>query len=244
MTHPSHEPPEDLLARTFVELADILVTGFDVVSFLQLLSSRCVGLFDVASAGVMLHDAAHKLQVVASSDEQGRTLELMELQSEEGPCLDAVATSLAVSARSSDSLARWPTFTPHARSLGFQAFSAVPLRLRSQTIGALNLFGHKDVLLHEPDLRNAQALADIATISLLHERALRESRLVAEQLQSALSSRVVLEQAKGILAVTLRCPIDDAFVAMRDYARNRNLRLADVARAVVDRDPGVADIRL
>jgi GAF domain-containing protein len=144
-----------------------------------------------------------------------------------------------VQARAAESSERWPLFTGHARSFGYQAFCAVPLRLRSQTMGVLNLFAARDTLLEEDELRTAQALADIATISMLNERALRESRLVAEQLQYALTSRVVLEQAKGVLAVKLECDVNDAFASMRDFARRNNRRLSDVARAVVagDIDP-------
>jgi GAF domain-containing protein len=235
MTAPAEQTP-DLLSRTFVELADILVTDFDVVSFLQMLSGRCVGLFDVTAAGVMLQDPHDELQVVASSSEDARMLELLELQNREGPCLEAFHQSIAVQARSPESSRRWPVFTQHADSFGFRAFTAVPLRLRSRTIGALNLFGEREDVLSGDELRNAQALADIATISLLNERALREGRVVAEQLQHALSSRVTLEQAKGILAVHLDVHVDVAFVAMRNFARNRNLRLSAVAQAVVNGD--------
>jgi transcriptional regulator with GAF, ATPase, and Fis domain len=243
MTPSAEQPPDDLLSRTFVELADILVHDFDIVTFLQMLSGRCVGLFSVAAAGVMLQDANRILQVVASSNEDAHTLELMELQNEEGPCLDAFHTSVPVQARATESGERWPLFAGQARKFGYQAFSAVPLRLRSQTIGALNLFDDKDVLLRDDELRTAQALADIATISMLNERALRESRLVAEQLQYALTSRVVLEQAKGVLAVKLDCDVAAAFGSMRDFARRNNRRLTDVARAVVAGEIQPSDVR-
>jgi transcriptional regulator with GAF, ATPase, and Fis domain len=222
------------LAHTFVELADTLVHDFDVVGFLQMLSGRCVDLFDLSSAGVMLHDQRNSLQVIASSDERGRTLELMELQNKEGPCLDAYRTSQPVQAAGSEAIARWPAFATHARSVGYQAFTALPLRLRDETIGALNMFIGEPTPLDESALDDAQALADIATIGLLNERAVREARLVAEQLQHALTSRVVLEQAKGVLAVKLDCDVDEAFGLMRGYARNHNRRLGDVSREVVE----------
>jgi transcriptional regulator with GAF, ATPase, and Fis domain len=236
VSHAEDGDEDDLLARTFVELADSLVHDFDVVSFLQTLSSRCVGLFDVGAAGVMLLDSEAVLRVVASSDEFAHTLELMELQNEEGPCLDAFRTSKAVQARQAESVQRWPRFTEQAHSLGYQAFTAVPLRLRSQTIGALNLFGTRDLLLGDSDMSNAQALADIATIGLINERTLRQSQVVAAELQHALTSRVHIEQAKGFLSVKLGCGVDEAFIVMRDYCRDHNLRLADVARAVVAGD--------
>lgn len=227
-------PTDELLTRTFVELTDVLVGDFDVVPFLQMLSTRCVELFDLKSAGVMIQDSQHALRIVASSDEQALILELMELQSQEGPCLDAYRTSKPVQVLADEASTRWPTFTAKARDLGFHAFTALPLRSHAKTIGAVNLFSAQEVLLHADDARSAQALADVATISLLNERALRESRRLAEQLQNALSSRVVLEQAKGILAVRLDCTVDEAFVVLRDHCRNNNLRLSEVARAIVD----------
>jgi transcriptional regulator with GAF, ATPase, and Fis domain len=216
-----------------VELADTLVHDFDVVAFMQTLSDRCTELFSLASAGVMLHDQRDSLQVIASSDERGRTLELMELQNQEGPCLDAFRLREPVQASAPDAARRWPTFTSHAQAAGYHAFAAVPLRLRDQTIGALNLFSESNVLLDAQEITGAQALADVATIGLLNERAIRESRLVAEQLQHALTSRVVLEQAKGVLAVTMDCGVDEAFLVMRGYARSHNLRLGEIAAQVV-----------
>ena len=230
---PAPDPRGDRMSRTMVELADTLVHGFDVVEFLQTLSTSCVGLLGLASAGVMLHDKHNNLQVIASSDERGRTLELLELQNSEGPCLDAFRLRRPVQAGAAEAVERWPMFTAHARSLGYQTYIAVPMRLRDEVIGALNLFRDQDSLLLEQELRDAQALADIATIGLLNERAVRESRLVAEQLQHALTSRVVLEQAKGALASMLDCDVDAAFQVMRGYARNHNLRLGDIARQVI-----------
>jgi transcriptional regulator with GAF, ATPase, and Fis domain len=235
MTTPNGRDDRDRkLAQTLVDLADTLVHDFDVVVFLQHLSDSCVDLFDLSSAGVMLQDRQSALQVIASSDERGRTLELMELQNQEGPCLDAFRLKQPVQASGPAADDRWPIFAAHARTLGYQSFAALPMRLRDQTIGALNMFGAHDHVLEAHDLKNAQALADIATIGLLNERAVREARLVAEQLQHALTSRVVLEQAKGIIAVRLDCHVDQSFEVMRSYARSHNLRLSDIAREVVE----------
>ncbi len=233
----------DQLARALVELADTLVHEFDVVGFLQTLSTRCVELLDLASAGVMLHDQHNRLQVIASSDERGRTLELMELQNDQGPCLDAYRLREPVQAGAHEAAARWPEFTRHAEQAGYHSFAAVPLRLRQQTIGAMNLFGLRSTQLDERDLASAQALADIATIGLLNERTVREARSVAEQLQHALTSRVVLEQAKGVLAVTLDCTVDEAFLAMRGYARSNNRRLSELAGEVIRGEVGAADLQ-
>jgi transcriptional regulator with GAF, ATPase, and Fis domain len=230
-------------ARTLVELADTLVHDFDVVAFLQMLSDRCVDLFSVTSAGVMLHDQRDSLQVIASSDERGRTLELMELQNQEGPCLDAFRLAAPVQASADAASERWPVFASHARLAGYHTFAALPLRLRGTTIGALNLFSNQTSVLAEDEIIDAQALADIATIGLLNERAVRESRLLAEQLQHALTSRVVLEQAKGVLAVKLNCHVDEAFLVMRSYARSHNLRLGDIARQVIDGEVTPPDLK-
>lgn len=236
MTTPRGSSGQDnaKLAQAFVELADTLVSDFDVVVFLQHLSDSCVALFGLSSAGVMLQDHQTALQVIASSDERGRTLELMELQNREGPCLDAFRTKVAIQAAGPDAEARWPIFAAHARTAGYRSFAALPMRLREQTIGALTMFSADERVLDRDDLTNAQALADIATIGLLNERTVREARLVAEQLQRALTSRVVLEQAKGVVAVKLDCDVDRAFHVMRSYARSNNLRLSDIAREVVD----------
>ena len=227
---------EALLTRTFVEAADTLVSDFDVVDFIQMLSGRCVEVLGLASAGVMLHDQRDVLQVVASSDERARVLELMEIQNQEGPCLDAYRLSEPIQANAAEAASRWPIFSVRAQSFGYRTVGAIPLRLRAQTIGALNLFSTSDTQFRERDIRDAQALADIATIGLLNERALREARLVAEQLQYALASRVTIEQAKGIIAVNLKCDVDAAFQHMRGYARRRGLRLGDVASDVIHGD--------
>jgi transcriptional regulator with GAF, ATPase, and Fis domain len=238
MTTPSasREQHTEKLAHALVELADTLVHDFDLVAFLQLLSDHCVDLFALSSAGVMLQDQQAVLQVIASSDERGRTLELMELQNQEGPCLDAFRTRAPVQASGDDAAVRWPLFTEQARVAGYLSFAALPMRLRDQTIGALNMFSEQEQELAPNDLTGAQALADVATIGLLNERTLREARVVAEQLQHALTSRVVLEQAKGIIAVRLDRDVDDAFNVMRTYARRNNLRLSDIARQIVDGD--------
>jgi transcriptional regulator with GAF, ATPase, and Fis domain len=226
----------EALSRTMVDLADTLVHDFDVVDFLQLLSSRCVEVLGLSSAGVMLRDQRENLQVMASSDERAHSLELMEVQNQEGPCLDAYRLSVPVQAGAATAAKRWPIFAERAQSYGYRTVGAVPLRLREQTIGALNMFSDSEIELHERDMRDAQALADIATIGLLNERAVREARLVAEQLQHALTSRVIIEQAKGVVAVRMNCGVDDAFQHMRTYARNKNLRLGEVARQVIEGD--------
>jgi GAF domain-containing protein len=227
-------PKEHLLAQTFVELADTLVADFDIVDFLHTLADRCAELFKPAEAGVMLADQRGGLRVVASSSERARLLELFELQNEQGPCLDCFRNGeRVVAADFGDDGGRWPLFTVEAVAAGFRSAHSLPLRFRAQVIGALNLFRPQPGLLDDRDLAGAQAMADIATISILQERTLREARVLAEQLQRALNSRVVIEQAKGVLAERAKINLDEAFTLLRTYARTQNRRLHDVSTAVI-----------
>jgi transcriptional regulator with GAF, ATPase, and Fis domain len=224
---------EQDLARTFVELADTLVSDFDVVEFMAVLAARTVDLLNLSAAGVLLDDRHGQLRPIAASDEKVRLLELLELQHDEGPCVDAFQHGTVVQASSAQAMERWPRFAAAAAEQGYQMMCALPLRLRSQTVGALNLFSTGRKLLDAPALVVGQALADVATIGLLQERSMRESRLLASQLQTALDSRVMLEQAKGILAEQTGLSIDLAFEVLRQFARDHNLRLVEVARRVV-----------
>jgi transcriptional regulator with GAF, ATPase, and Fis domain len=192
---------EQMLAAAFVELADTLVADFDVVDFLHGLADRCVRLLDVDAAGLMLADQRGSLRVIASSSEQARLVELFQLQHEEGPCLECFRTGLPVSEPDMATAGqRWPSFAPAAAGAGFAAVQALPMRLRDEVVGAMNLFMEVPGRLDETGLRVGQALADVATIGLLHERNFRHQEALAEQLQGALNSRVTIEQAKGVLA--------------------------------------------
>jgi len=193
------------LVETFVELADTLIDEFDVIDFLHLLVDRCVELLDVDAAGLLLADSHGRLQLIASSNEQVRLLELFQLQNDEGPCLDPFRTGTRVSlADLSTADERWPRFAEAAADAGFAAVDALPMRLRKELIGALNLFRTEAGDLDATALRTAQALVDVATIGLLQERSLRHQEIPTVQLQTALNSRVVIEQAKGLVAGTPR----------------------------------------
>jgi transcriptional regulator with GAF, ATPase, and Fis domain len=229
----------ELLSETFVELTDTLVAGFDVIDFLHVLTDRSVQLLDVSAAGLLLADPRGELRgelrVVAASSEAARLLELFQLQNDQGPCLDCFRSGRPVAAADLAAAAtRWPRFAPAARQAGFAAVQALPMRLREQVIGALNLFRADPGALAPADIRVGQALADVATISLLHERSMRHSDTLNEQLQTALNSRVIIEQAKGKLAERLGVDMDQAFAMLRDRARVSNRRLSDLARAFVD----------
>jgi transcriptional regulator with GAF, ATPase, and Fis domain len=224
----------DLLSDTFVELADTMVADFDVIDFLHLLTDRSVALLSASAAGVMLADPRGELRVAASSNEAAGLLELFQIQNDQGPCLDCFRTGRPVTAADLAAPGQvWPRFAAAATRSGFRAVEALPMRLRDQVIGALNLFRAAPGPFDAAELRIGQALADVATIGLLHERNVRRSETVAEQLQAALNSRVVIEQAKGKLAERRGIGMDQAFTLLRDYARNSNQRLTDVARNFV-----------
>jgi GAF domain-containing protein len=226
---------EAKLARTLVELADTLVDDFDVVELLTLLTDRCVDVLDVAAAGIMLVAPDGDLRVMASSSDAMRLLELFELQSQEGPCLDCFRTGKPVMNR--DLLTandRWPRFSVEAIEAGFHSVHALPMRLRGSVIGALNLFHVEAGEMKQADVEVAQAFADVATITILQHRADVEGQLVTEHLQIALNSRIVIEQAKGVLNERENLNMEKAFSMMRGHARNHNLRLVDVAHKVID----------
>jgi transcriptional regulator with GAF, ATPase, and Fis domain len=231
----------ELLSETFVELTYTMVADFDVIDFLHVLTDRSVQLLDVSAAGLLLADPRGELRVVAASSEAARLLELFQLQNHQGPCLDCYRAGQPVAA--SDLAAaeqRWPRFAAAAQRAGFAAVQALPMRLREQVIGALNLFRADAGAFAPEDVRVGQALADVATISLLHERSMRLSDTLNEQLQTALNSRVVIEQAKGKLAERLGLDMDQAFSLLRESARARNLRLSDLAEAFIDGSQTVA----
>src|SRR3984957_7179352 len=223
-----------LLSETFVELTDTMVADFDLIDFLHVLTSRSVELLDVSAAGLLLADPRGELRVVAASSEAARLLELFQLQSDRGPRLDCFRSGQPVACTDLSADLRWPRFAEQAGQAGFSAVQALPMRLRDQVIGALHLF-RSTVGAFDPEVVHVgQALADVATISLLHDRSMRRTDTLNEQLQTALNSRVVIEQAKGKLAERLGIDVNQAFTVLRDQARNRNQRLSDLARAFVD----------
>jgi GAF domain-containing protein len=227
---------ERQLTATFVALADTLVVGYDIVDLLQTLVDSCAELLDASAAGLLLADDTGQLSVVASTSEQSRLVEIMQLDLGYGPCVECYSTGRAVAVDNIDTTEdRWPGFAKSAIELGFQSLHAVPLRLRGTVIGTLNLFRAEKGNLSEDDAAVAQGLADIATIGILHERALKQSDIAQAQLQYALDSRVRIEQAKGVLSQLHNIDMDAAFKQLRQYARNNGLPLRDVAQQVVER---------
>jgi len=237
------ESREAWLAAALVELADTLVDDFDMVEFLQLLARRCVELFGAVEAGLMLADPAGTLRYMASSSERAKILELFELQSEEGPCLDCFRSGeQVVNQRLTDPGGRWPRFSVKAQAAGFVSAHALPLRVRGTVIGAINLFHATDHRLGVADVRLGQAMADIATIGILQARALSHATVLAEQLQVALKSRIVLEQAKGRLAERVGVDLDEAFTRLRGFSRSHNRGLTSVAEAFLAGDLGAGEL--
>lgn len=228
---------EQLVSQAFVSLADTLVDEYDVIELLTRLVGYSMQLLGADAAGILLADPHNVLRVVAASNEDARLAELLQLQNDQGPCLDSYRHSTPVNvADIGAAAARWPRFVAAAtRRPVFQAVHALPLRLRGQAIGALNLWHHHTLTMHPEDLLLGQALADVATIAILQERAIRRAEVVNEQLQAALNSRVIIEQAKGVLAQYAALSMDEAFDLMRRYARADNQRLAEVARALAER---------
>ena len=226
---------ERLVAEAFVELADTLVDDFDVLDFMHQVTVRCAQVLGVSAAGVLLADQRGALRVAAASTEQTRLLELLQLQDDEGPCPECFHTGRPVAIADLSLVAdRWPRFATAARDAGFASVHALPMRLRTDVIGALNLFGAKPGLLDEDTIRLGQALADVATIGLLQARTIRHREVLAEQLQTALNSRIIIEQAKGVLAERHQLDMAQSFSLLRDTARNSNRRLSELARMVAD----------
>jgi transcriptional regulator with GAF, ATPase, and Fis domain len=221
--------------RAFVQLADTLTADFDIIDFLHTLAQHCVDLLGVSACGILLADHTGRLNLVAASTEQARILELSQAQAAEGPCVDAYRTRAPVSCPDlAGARERWPDFTAAALSAGFADVHALPMRLHEEAIGAISLYSTQPTRLTGQTAELGQALADVATIGILHERTLRRREVISEQLQKALESRIAIEQAKGMLAERLHVTVGEAFILIRAHARDYNLKLAETARAITE----------
>jgi len=222
------------LFDAFATLADTLVAGYDVLDLLQSLVEYCHELLDVDSAGILLANADGELEVVASTNEANTLVEIMQLDANAGPCLESFRTRAVVSVPDIDvDSDRWPDFAAIAGAQGIHSVYAIPLRLRQTTIGTLNLMREQRGEINQYDIRAAQALADVATIGILQERTIRDASTIRDQLQQALSSRIVIEQAKGVVAETAKVSMDTAFERIRSHARKHQTPLSEVARQLV-----------
>ncbi|MCR6490770.1 GAF and ANTAR domain-containing protein [Amycolatopsis sp. OK19-0408] len=226
---------EGRVSRTFVRLADTLVADFDVADFLAMLTEQCAALLNVGATGVILVDPAKTFQLAATSSQRAEHLELFAIQTEDGPCIDCARTGAPVfCADLTTAKTRWPRFTAAAHECGFRAAHALPMRLRDEVIGVLTLLDAEPGAPEPEDIDLGQALADVATIGILQQRTIEQRDVLAAQLQNALHSRVVIEQAKGALAERGGISADEAFQRLRSYARSRHLRLTDLAGSVLD----------
>jgi GAF domain-containing protein len=228
-----HVVREALAAAAFVEIVDTLVTDFDVIEVLTLLSSRCVEILGAAAAGILLADTTGQLRVVGASSEQIEILELFQIQNDDGPCLECFNTGQVVLNGDVRTGSQWPSFADESVSAGFPSVCAVPLRLNNLTLGCLNLFLVEPAPLSPQDVALAQALADVASIAIVQDRATRDAALREGQLQRALDSRIAIEQAKGMIAERNNVGMDEAFLRLRAFARNNNRGLTEVAEALV-----------
>jgi len=227
---------EQRINAAFVAVADTLIADYDLIDLLHTLVDVCADVLDVEAAGLVLADDDGDLQLLASTSEQADLVEIMQLAAGSGPCVDCFRTGVVVDiADIAESGDQWPEFKAAALGQGFRAVHATPMRLRGQVLGAMNLFHTKPGNLNSADAGVAQALADVATIGILQERSIRETGIVAEQLQRALESRVIIEQAKGVLAALHGVGVDEAFTRLRNYARDHNLTLRSVAQGVTAR---------
>ena len=224
------------LLETFAKLADTLVADYDVVDLLQLLVDTCRDVLDMTAAGILLANSRGELEVVASTSEASRLVEMMQLSAEAGPCIESFRSGQRVVVRDiAGTDDEWREFRESALAQGFRSMDALPLRLRDYTIGTLNLLRESAGAAPEDAILAAQAFADVATIGILHERSLRESAILSEQLQAALNSRIIIEQAKGVVSHTRGVSIDEAFTLIREYARSHGIGLSVVAARLVDR---------
>jgi GAF domain-containing protein len=223
------------LSQIFVEVADTLVDDFDLLDFLHMLTVRTADLVGASAVGLLLADQRGNLRFMAASDEKAKILEIFQVQDREGPCFDAFRTAKPVHNEDlREAGTRWPEFSRHALEAGFLSVHAFPMRVRQEVIGALNVFGNNaGGNIDAADVQIVQALTDVAAIGLLQERAVRRGEILTEQLQGALNSRVVIEQAKGAIAQSQGVSVDAAFVVLRGYARRTNRKLTDVAHAVL-----------
>ncbi len=222
-----------LTAVTFVEIVDTLVDAFDVIEVLTVLAARCVELLDVSAAGILLADAAGQLRVMAASNEQIELLELFQIQNEQGPCLDCFTTGEVVVSADLTQPTAWPQFASESLRAGFPSVCAVPLRLRHDILGCLNLFISTPTSLSTTDIALAQALADVASIAIVQDNATRQAAIRESQLRHALDSRIAIERAKGMIAGRHDVDMDVAFSRLRAFARNNNRGLTEVAESLV-----------
>jgi hypothetical protein len=236
MTTDRADRQERDVLRAFVDLSTELVDDYDMLEMLSNLTTHCATLLDVGSAGLLLADGRGALHMAAASSERTQQLELFQIQRDEGPCLDCYHGHVAISVPDLEAeQERWPQFSRAALDTGFKSVHAVPMQLRGNVLGGLGLFGDSVGQLNDSDLDLAQALAHVACVAIVNEKSAADRTTVNTQLQHALTSRIVLEQAKGVIANSADLEIDDAFTVLRRFARANGRKLGSVAADVVNR---------
>lgn len=227
---------EQRINEAFVKVAGTLMEQYDVVDLLSALVEECTDLLDIQAGGLLIANNLGELELIASTSEEAEFVEVMQLAAGAGPCVDCFETGVQVSVGDIEASAgRWPEFEKAALRKGFRAIHATPMRIRGSIIGSLNLLGTRPVVLSERDAALAQALADVAVIGILQERSLRDVNFVNEQLQLALDTRILVEQAKGVLAQQEKLTMDEAFTALRNYSRVNGTSLRTSARDLINR---------
>jgi len=227
--------PVDVLAHAFVHSADTLADTFDLKDYLRAISEKAAMLSGESSAGILLADQDDVLQHVAASSASAENLELLQIRHSDGPSLDCYRGRNPVMIHDLRETTRWPRFVRHAVEAGVLSVQSFPMRHGNRMIGSLNIFGGEALKPESVDVNVVQALADVTTIAILQQRAHADAKLRTEQLQQALDSRVVIEQAKGVISREHGVSVDEAFVALRSHAREKQVRLADLAHRIVSR---------
>jgi transcriptional regulator with GAF, ATPase, and Fis domain len=240
--HPVSSQHQGQTATTFVEIVGALVGDFDVIELLTALTSRAVELLDAAAAGVLLADSDGRLRVIGASNEAIELLELFQIQNDEGPCLDCFQSGAVVLHSNLNLSSPWPLFSNVCTEAGFASVCAVPMRLQNRTIGCLNLFLRGDGGLTDADVNLAQALADVATVVIMQDEASRNAAIREGQLSHALTSRIAIEQAKGMIAERFDVEMDEAFVLLRNYSQNNNVALTSLAQSLVAGTTNINDL--
>jgi GAF domain-containing protein len=234
--HVADSTREERINDAFVRVAGTLVDNYDVLDLLSTLMNTCTDLLGVQAGGILIADGAGELELVASTSEEAEIVEIMIVAAGAGPCVDCFNTGASVSVADIETdTGQWPRFRRSALEQGFRAAHATPLRLHGEVIGAMNLLSTGAGALSARDSQLAQALADVATVGILHERSFREPGIVAAQLHFALDTRILVEQAKGVLAQVRSCTMTEAFNALRSYAREHDTTLRAAAEGVVNR---------
>lgn len=230
-------------SAAFGAVPDTLTTELDVDHLLHTLVQKCVETLGMRAGGIMLADADGVLQLMTATSESVTVVESLQLASGSGPCIDSYKRGGAVSVGAIGVTGSpWPEFSAAALKEGFHSILATPMKSRTKTIGAMSLFGDSALEVNERDAALARALADLTTICILQDRAIHEGRAMEQHLQNALDSRIIIEQAKGVIAHGLTLTMDDAFALLRKHARDRNLTIRSVAKRVCDGDLEVAEL--